>query len=333
MSTTKSAGAGENKLEMVLLPEIFIEQMRLGQEVRGTFALQVKKLLPLRSGTGHYLAVVLGDSTGQIEGRVWENPDEIYANCKVGDVVILQGQVTEYNGKLQIQIATLTVCPEGDTDPRRFIPSSKMDLATAQAKLAAVLDSLQNLHLKNLLSLIVSDEAFFYAFITAPAAKRNHHATIGGLLEHSLGMAGAAEQMAIVYPSLDRDLLITGALLHDLGKVEEYSFHTGISFTDEGHLLGHIVLGAQLLDKYINQLTDFPEILRLKLLHMIVSHHGQYEWQSPKRPKFLEAAILHHLDMMDTAVDMFKTAVKSRENPEDSWTGWVRGLDRYIFCK
>ncbi len=146
-------------------------------------------------------------------------------------------------------------------------------------------------------------------------------------------MAKTAEQIAAVYPCLDRDLLVTGALLHDLGKVEEYSFHTSIDFTDEGHLLGHIVLGTQMLDKYINQLPNFPELLRLKLLHMIVSHHGQYEWQSPKRPKFLEAAILHHLDMMDTAVDMFNTAVVSHENPDDDWTGWVKGLDRSIFCK
>ncbi len=162
------------------MPDIFIKQMRLGQEVRGSFALWSKKLLPLRSGKGHYLAVVLGDSTGQMEGRVWDNPDEINQNCKAGDIILLQGQVTEYNGKLQIQISALTVCPEDDVDPRKYIPSSGLDLTAAQDKLATVLESLQDRHLKALLSLIVADEAFFSAFLTAPAAKRNHHATIGG---------------------------------------------------------------------------------------------------------------------------------------------------------
>jgi len=312
--------------------EIFIEELKPGQEVNAAFALRVKKLLPLRSGAGHYLAVVLGDKTGQLEGRVWEAVDEINQNCQVGDIVQVQGQVTEYNGKPQVQISTMSY-KEGTIDPMRFIPSSTMNLAAAQKKLFSVLDSLQNAHLKSLLSFIFADEAFMNAFVTTPAAKRNHHATIGGLLEHTLGIASAAERIAPVYPAVDRDLLVTGALLHDMGKVEEYNFGTDIDFTDEGRLLGHIVLGAQMLEKYINQLPDFPQDLKLKLLHMIISHHGQYEWQSPKRPKFLEAALLHHLDMIDAAVDMFCSAVESREDPEDHWTGWVKGLDRYVFCK
>ena len=315
------------------MTDIFIEQLRPGQEVNGTFALRVKKLLPLRSGQGHYLAIVLGDKTGQLEGRVWEAVDELYQGCRVGDIVEIQGQVTEYNGKLQIQISAMSACQEGAIDPKRFIPSSTLNLAAAREKLFSVLDSLQNAHLKDLLSLILSDEAFFNTFVTSPAAKRNHHATIGGLLEHSLGIVSAAERIAPVYPQVDRDLLVAGALLHDMGKVEEYDFSTDIDFSDEGRLLGHIVLGAQLLESYINQLPDFPQDLRLKLLHMIISHHGQYEWQSPKRPKFIEAALLHHLDMIDAAVDMFSSAVASREDPEEHWTDWVKGLDRYVFCK
>ncbi|MFA4886552.1 MAG: HD domain-containing protein [Desulfotomaculaceae bacterium] len=315
------------------MAEIFIEQLKPGQEVNGIFVLKTKKLLPLRSGTGHYLAVVLGDKTGQMEGRAWESVNEIQESCRVGDIVNVQGQVAEYNGTAQIQISAMSVCQEGEADPYRFIPSSTLDLDTARAKLLLVIGSLHNPHLKSLLSLILSDDDFHNALFTSPAAKRNHHATIGGLLEHSLGIVSAAEQIAPVYPKIDRDLLVAGALLHDIGKVEEYSFGTDIDFTDEGRLLGHIVLGVRLLDKYISRLPDFPEELRLKLLHMIVSHHGQYEWQSPKRPKFLEAAVLHHLDMIDAAVDMFSSAVESRADQEDHWTGWVKGLDRYVFCK
>ncbi len=315
------------------MAEIFIEQLKPGQEVNSIFVLKAKKLLPLRSGTGHYLAVVLGDKTGQMEGRIWESVDEIYHSCRVGVIVRVQGQVSEYNGMVQIQISSMSVCQEGETDPGRFIPSSTLDMDAARVKLVSIIESLHNTHLKGLLSLILSDGDFQNVLFTSPAAKRNHHATIGGLLEHSLGIASAAEQIALVYPRIDRDLLVAGALLHDIGKVKEYSFGADIDFSDEGRLLGHIVLGVRLLDKYISSLPDFPEELRLKLLHMIVSHHGQYEWQSPKRPKFLEAAVLHHLDMIDAAVDMFSSAVESRADQEDHWTGWVKGLDRYVFCK
>ncbi len=315
------------------MTDIFIDQLRPGQKVNGTFALRARRLLPFRNGSGHYLAVVLGDKTGQVDGRAWESAEEIYHGCQVEDIVKIQGEVTEYNGKVQIQISIMSVCREGEADPSRFIPSSRLNRETAREKLFSLLDSLDDIHLKSLLSLIFSDNDFLNAFVAAPAAKRNHHAAIGGLLEHSLGIAGAAEQIAQVYPEINRDLLVTGALLHDMGKIEEYAFSTGINFTDDGRLLGHIVLGVRLLDRYISQLHDFPEELRLKLLHMLVSHHGQYEWQSPKRPKILEAAILHHLDMIDMTVDMFSSAVKSRENQEDHWTEWIRGLDRYIYCK
>lgn len=245
----------------------------------------------------------------------------------------MQGQAEEYNGKVQINISSLSVCRNGAADPARFIPASRLDPNSAGERLYSIVDSLSNQHLKDLLSLILSDDEFIKELLAAPAAKRNHQATIGGLLEHSLGMAAVAEQMATVYPQIDRDLLVAGALLHDIGKVEEYRINADIDFTDEGRLLGHIVLGVRILDKYIGRLPGFPEELRVKLLHMVVSHHGQYEWQSPKRPKFLEAAVLHHLDMIDAGVDMFSSAVESCENPDDHWTGWDKSLGRYVFCK
>lgn len=312
---------------------ILVEQLKPGQEADGVFALKSKKLLPLRSGTGHYLAVVLGDRTGQIEGRAWESVYETHYCCQAGDIVQVQGSVEEYNGKAQINISSMSACRAGDADPARFIPASILDPGSARDKLFSIPDSLHNQHLKDLLSLILKDEDLLKVFLMAPAAKLNHQATIGGLAEHSLGVAAAAEQIASVYPKIDRDLLVVGALLHDIGKVEEYRTGADIDFTDEGRLLGHIVLGVQLMDKYISRLPGFPEELRVKLLHMVVSHHGCYEWQSPKKPKFLEAAVLHHLDMIDAEADIFSSAVESRENPGDRWTNWVKGLGRYVFCK
>ena len=145
-------------------------------------------------------------------------------------------------------------------------------------------------------------------------------------------MVKAAEGVAAAYPQIDRDLLITGALLHDIGKIEELQARADIDYTDAGRLLGHIVLGVEIVSCYMAKVPGFPETLRLKLLHMIVSHHGQYEWQSPKRPKFLEAAILHQLDMMDAQVNMFNEAAAGRDDNVDNWTGWARGLDRNVFC-
>jgi 3'-5' exoribonuclease len=315
------------------MTETLIEQLKPGQTVDTIFALRSKKLLSLSNGNGIYLAVVLGDKTGQLEGRVWESVYEIDQACRVGDIVKVQGQITEYKGDAQIQISFMSACQDCAADPGRFIPLSTLKLNTAKEKLFLLIGSLENQRLKSLLSLIFSDEDFLQSILTAPAAKRNHHAVIGGLLEHSLGIADAAGQIASVYPKIDRDLLVAGALLHDIGKVEEYSYGNDIDFTDEGRLLGHIVLGARLLEKYISRLPDFPYDLRLKLLHMIISHHGQYEWQSPKRPKFLEAAVLHHLDMIDAEADMFSFAVESRENRDNHWTGWIKGLNRYILCK
>jgi 3'-5' exoribonuclease len=313
--------------------ETYIEQLSPGQRVDGTFALKIKKLLPLRSGAGHYLAVVLGDRTGQMEGRVWESAAEMDRCCRVGDIVNVQGQVVEYNGMAQIQISSMSVCREKEADPVRFIPSSKLDPDTAREELFSIVDAMRNPHLRELLSLILEDEDFLDAFFMSPAAKHYHHAALGGLLEHSLSVTRAAEGMAAVYPQMDRDLLVCGALLHDIGKVEEYRLNAHIDFTDEGRLLGHIVLGVRLLDSYIDQLPGFPKELRTKLLHMIVSHHGQYEWQSPKRPKFLEADVLHHLDMIDAAVDMFGSAVENRSHPDEHWSSWVKGLDRFVYCK
>ncbi|MDD4335312.1 MAG: HD domain-containing protein, partial [Desulfotomaculaceae bacterium] len=257
---------------------ILIEQLNPGQEVNGTFALKSKKLLPLRSGAGHYLAVVLGDKTGQVDGRVWEAVYEIHQGCRVGDIVQVQGQVEEYNGKVQINISSMPVCRDIEVDPHRFIPASKLAPESARDQLNALTASLQNQHLKGLLFMILSDDDFLKALLISPAAKRNHQTAIGGLAEHSLNMAAAAEQTASIYPKIDRDLLVAGALLHDIGKVEEYRTGADIDFTDEGRLLGHIVLGVRLLDKYISRQPAFPEGLRTKLLHMIVSHHGQYEW-------------------------------------------------------
>jgi len=312
------------------MPEVFVAEMKPGLTVRGSFVLKAKKLLPYRESPGYFLAVKLGDKTGEIEGRVWEKGEETNAGLKVGDIVAVEGRAMEYNGLKQLRIDAI-VKQGGDIDLSKFIPVAA-GLEEAKIKFNGLINSLSDGYLKELLLLIFSDKEFFDAFCLAPAAKLYHHTQLGGLLLHSTNVAVAADRMAPVYSQADRDLLVAGALLHDLGKVQEYQYRGTIEATDEGRLLGHIISGTMFLDRYISRVPGFPENLRLKLLHILVSHHGRYEWQSPKRPKFLEAAILHQLDMLDALADMFSQAASGREDKDSSWAGWVKGLDRYVYC-
>ncbi|MDQ0286295.1 3'-5' exoribonuclease [Desulfofundulus luciae] len=313
------------------MAELLVEQIRPGLNVRGVFALKSKRLLPYREAPGHFLAVTLVDRTGEVEGRLWEGAEEAGARLKVGDIVAVEAQAVAYNGVVQLCIDSI-VKENGQIDPARFIPSAE-GLEEAKVKLQQLIDSLTNTYLKALLSLLFSNPDFYQAFCLVPAAAQYHHAMLGGLLVHSVGVAAAADGIARDYPQADRDLLVTGALLHDIGKVYEYRCRGAIEQTDEGRLLGHIVSGALLLDRYIARVSDFPEDLRLKLLHILISHHGRYEWQSPKRPKFLEAALLHQLDLLDAQADMFSRAAAGREDKDSPWTGWVKGLDRCVYCR
>ncbi len=309
-----------------------INNLQPGAEVNGIYALRGKRLLPYRDGTGYFLKLTLADKTGQVEGIAWEQAEEINNCCRPGDVVRVTGRVAEYNGAVQLNLTSVARCQDDMVVPEKFIPSTGVTKEKVWETWLNIASTIDNPYLKQLLFLMANDHKLVEAVTKSPAAKRNHHALLGGLWQHSISMVKAAEKMAAVYPQVDRDLLVTGALLHDIGKTEEFRVRAGIDYTDAGRLLGHIILGTVLADRYISRVPGFPKVLRLKLLHMIASHHGQYEWQSPKRPKFLEAAILHQLDMMDTQVDMFNEAITGRENKEDNWTGWVRGLDRYVFC-
>lgn len=313
------------------MPEILVNQIRPGLNVHGTFALKAKRLLSFREAPGCFLAVTLGDRTGEVEGRLWEGAEEAGTRLKTGDIVTVEALAVAYNRLVQLRIDSI-VKEIDQVDPTRFIPIAK-GLEKAKEKFHRLINSLTDPYLKSLLSLIFSEQNFYEAFCLAPAAKQYHHALLGGLLLHSVSMATAADSIAGNYPRANRDLLVAGAILHDIGKVQEYCCRGTVEQTDEGRLLGHIVSGALFLERYIDRVPNFPGELRLKLLHMLISHHGRYEWQSPKRPKFLEAALLHQLDMLDTQVDMFSRAAASRENKDSSWTDWVKGLDRYIYCK
>jgi len=277
------------------------------------------------------MTLLLGDRTGEVQAILWEGAEEKYPLLAQGDLVSVSGRVREYAGTLQINLDHISVYEDKDFDPADFLPVSSYNREEMLQALKQIIEGVKNPSLRELLDRFFLDNAWLKAFATAPAAKKNHQAYLGGLLEHTLKVTEAANKMADVYPQVDRDLLIAGAVLHDIGKIEEYQFDKNIDFTDQGRLLGHIVIGLQKIEEKLQELNGFPESLRLKLLHIITSHHGNYEWQSPKRPKFLEAAIIHHLDNMDAIVDMFSTAAGESYDPKSAWTGWVKGLERFVY--
>lgn len=312
------------------MSRISVNRLKAGSEVTSTFLVKAKYLRSFKERQGEYLTLVLGDRTGQILGKVWEKAVETDGLCSPGDVVAVTGNVTEYKGVPEIHLTSLRVLAENEFDPREFLPASPRDRQEMFVRLQELMREITNPYLKKLLEHLFADPARVTAFTTAPAAKANHQAYLGGLLEHTLNVAELATQVASSYPQVDKDLLLAGAILHDLGKIEAYNYTRLIDTSDQGRLLGHIVLGVLALEREMASIPGFPSGLRLKLLHMIASHHGRYEWQSPVRPQFLEAAILHHLDLLDANIDMFTVAQGKGRSEGLSWA-YNKTLEQYIW--
>ncbi|TDA70645.1 MAG: HD domain-containing protein [Clostridia bacterium] len=312
------------------MPRVSVERLKAGSEVTSIFLVKAKYLRSFKERKGEYLTIVLGDSTGQIVAKVWEKALETDGICSPGDVVAVTGSVTEYKGALEIHLTSLRVLAEGEFDPREFLPASPREVHEMFTRLQELMQEITNPHLKKLLDHLFADQERVRAFITAPAAKANHQAYLGGLLEHTLNVATMAGEAARTYPQVDKDLLLSGAILHDLGKTGAYNYTRVIDTSDQGRLLGHIVLGVLDLEQEMAGIPGFPVGLRLKLLHMVASHHGRYEWQSPVRPQFLEAAILHHLDMLDADIDMFTTAQGKGKREGLRWS-YNKTLEQYIW--
>lgn len=310
------------------MKKVYLADLGEGQQVYNIFQVKKKELVPFKEKQGKFLSLVLGDKTGEMDAKVWEKGEELAATFALYDFIMVKGVITKYNQKLQITVENLKKVSIKDKDLIHFLPVSPREPAEMWSEMEKEIETIKNLHLRQLVDLVFSDEELKDKFQRAPAAKSHHQAYLGGLLEHTLNVMQVAKKIGESYKEIDVDLLLTGALFHDIGKTEEFSYDRVIDYSNSGRLLGHIVMGINLIDKKIEAIKEFPETLRLKVLHMIVSHHGKYEWQSPKRPKFLEAAILHQADNLDAEVDKF-IKVKTDET-EELWP-YIRNLDRYVF--
>ncbi len=278
-----------------------------------------------------YLNLILGDKTGQLEGRIWELSDpRIARDFDKGDIVKARGSASRFDERLQMKIDQLRVALPTEVDKSDMLPSTTYDVAALWSQLQLSVESMSNADLKLLVTTILADPAIATAFREAPAARQLHHAWLGGLLEHVVSLLALADRVAAHYPLLDRDQLLTGVVLHDIGKIRELSWDIGFDYTIEGTLLGHIQMGIDLVEKTIASLPNFPERLRTLVLHMILSHHGKLEFGSPKLPMIPEALVLNFVDDLDAKMQAmsseFDKSIREGKGPNEL-TGKVWSLD------
>jgi len=307
----------------------FADAVKAGDALNDAFVLAEKNLLRKKDGN-KYLDVTLTDRTGSIKGVAWDNVDEISGAASSRDVVLAKGIVSEYRGNLQVVINAMEALPGDKTDPADFVPGTDKDIDAMFARLKKVAASIETPHFKKLLEAFWADEKFVAGFTRAPAAKKMHHAYIGGLLEHTLSVALLIEKTGRHYGGINYDLLLTGAILHDIGKTEEFDFASFIDYSDKGRLVSHIVIGCAMTDEKIGQIRNFPEQDALVLRHLIVSHHGSRDFGSPEPPKTLEAVLLNNIDDMDAKMNGIRDFIM-KQDPKESWTPYHRLLERHFY--
>lgn len=311
---------------------IFVSAINKNSQVEGIFLVKEKHMGITKGGIS-YLSLKLMDRTGEINARVWEEAvhyDQIFGK---DDFINISGRSSVYQGGMQIAIADLKKCREEEIDLQDFLPAAPFPREEMLEELQLIMADIKDKYLKELLRLFFAEEEFVRLFTTAPAAKALHHVYLGGLMEHSLSMARLARMVSDNYDNVNRDLLLTGAILHDLGKVYELSFQKSFDYTDEGRLLGHISIGAEMIEKKISAVPGFPSELRMLLKHMILSHHGDYIYGSPKRPKTIEALMLYYLDDLDAKVNGFQKFIGKSGDNQSNWSEFHKFFERFLFKK
>ncbi|MDT8271600.1 MAG: OB-fold nucleic acid binding domain-containing protein [Desulfomonilia bacterium] len=304
-----------------------------GDRIKAVFLVSERRLLMTRNGK-HYAKFLLTDKTGDIPGIMWDDAEQQISGIEPGDVVGVKASAESYENRLQLRIEKILRLSDNDVDVSSLIPTVNRDIAGMMQELEGIMAAVGNRHLKRLLENVFSREGVREQFMKAPAAKGIHHNYIGGLLEHTLQVVRAIDVLLPLYVTvgLNRDLLVTGAVLHDLGKIYEYSYSRIIEMTPQGRLLGHIYLSAHITDSEISSIPDFPDELKLQLLHLILGHHGQLEFGSPKLPMTREAMFLHMLDDLDAKLIGF-TSIIDATPEEEVFSSFSSVYNRYLYTK
>ena len=298
--------------------------------VQSVFLVKDKIIAMAKNGKP-YLTLKLMDKSGEVDAKIWDNADEIAAIFDKNDFLAVRAKASVYLGKMQLIVSELKRVPEEEVELADFLPETDRDINLMVEELWALVASLADPDLKRLLNSFFGDPELLAMYRVAPAAKGMHHVYLGGLLEHSLAVAKLVDAMTPLYQGLNRDLLIAGALLHDVGKVREMTYMRSFDYSDEGKLIGHITIGVEMLQERISALPGFPYELGMLLKHMLLSHHGQYEYGSPKRPKTVEATILNYLDDLDSKINGIRTHIRKEPDNPSRWTSYHRLYDRYFF--
>jgi 3'-5' exoribonuclease len=307
----------------------FINLYKTGQAVEDIFVARKKQLAHKKDGDA-YLTMMLVDRTGSIRAVLWDNVSQMNETFSEGDYVKVRGKVQQYREALQLVIHKIEKADLRLVDARDFLPSTPHDTSRMMNRLVQAINGIHDKDLAGLLEAFFSDESFMERFRTAPAAKNMHHAYLGGLLEHTLSVVRLLEGISNHYKGINKDLLITGGILHDIGKIHEFSYETYIDYSDQGRLLGHIAIGVELVKERLAGLPGFPEDLALLLKHMILSHHGSRELGSPEPPKTLEAIILYYVDDLDAKVTGIRDFMDNQD-PGATWTPYHKILERFFY--
>lgn len=305
----------------------FIEDIKEGDIVTGHYFCKEKQTLRSRAGKT-YLSILLSDKTGVIDGKVWEINSNIQ-NFDAGDFIKVEGSASNFNGDLQLKITKLRPSAEGEYVQSDYIPVSGLDVEAQFQAFYGFVDTIGNTFIKTLLENIFGDPEMAERFKESTAAKTLHHNYMGGLLEHTLSVVKLCDGMSGHYPFINRDILIAAAMLHDIGKVWELTTFPENDYTDVGQLLGHIYLGTELILEETSKIQDFPENLTLLLKHCVLSHHGDYEFGSPRLPSVIEAFVLFACDNLDAKVYSFMDTI-NRDKSNNKWTGYNKMLARNI---
>lgn len=309
---------------------LYIDQIREGQLVEDVFLVLDKAVNTSLKGA-KYISVVLGDRTGHIKASIWDRVDELGRNFSTDDFVRVVARAKLYQDRLQLTLSDITRVPEEEIDPRDFVTRSPEDPEKMLNRIRTILDRVQDKYLRALAALYLKDKEFMRLFRSAPAAKRMHHVYLGGLMKHTLSVMELVELVAPKYKEVNIDLLRVGAFIHDSGKVKELAFSRKFDYTNEGRLIGHLSMGLEMLSRKIDQIDGFPSDLALHLKHIIISHHGSYQFGSPKRPKTLEALLLYHLDDLDAKMSGISQFMAASEDQDSDWTKYHEIYEQFFF--
>lgn len=312
------------------MKEFFISEcsQQENKVITSSFVVVTKQVKPKKNGEP-YLALTLGDRTGQIEAKMWDNVEEYLDAFEQDDFLKIKGLINKYKNRFQLTIHKLRRMQEGEIDFSDYLPKTTKDIGELWRALTEFVATFQNPHLKSLVELFMADPEIAERYRNAPAAKSLHHAYIGGLLDHVVSLFRSCDLICRNYPQqVNRDLLLTGAFLHDIGKIQELTYNRSFSYTTRGQLLGHMIIELEMLQAKIEKLPGFPVELKTLLEHLIISHHGQYDFGSPKLPMFPEALMLHYLDDLDSKMEAMRAHFAREAELEGPWTSYNASLGR-----